>query len=66
MPDEIGGGIQKDTHKLVDIIRRDLDNVDNYGSMRPGERCGISSYLSSFMPTTTDDRDHQIGEQINL
>ena len=39
----------------VDIIRRDLDNIDNYVSMRPDESCGISSYLSSFMPTTTDD-----------
>ena len=37
----------------VDIIRRDLDNVDNCVSMRPDEPCGISSYLSAFMPTTT-------------
>ena len=39
----------------VDIIRRDLDNVDNCVFMRPDESCGISSYLSSFMPTTTDE-----------
>ena len=39
----------------VDIIRRDLDNIDNCVSMRPDESCGISSYLSSFMPTTTDE-----------
>ena len=30
----------------VDIIRRDLDNIDNCVSMRPDESCGISSYLS--------------------
>ena len=39
----------------VDIIRRDLDNVGNCVAMRPDEPCGISSYLSSFMPTTTDE-----------
>ena len=37
----------------VDIIRRDLDNVGNCVAMRPDEPCGISSHLSSFMPTTT-------------
>ena len=39
----------------VDIIRRDLDNVDNCVFMRPDKPCGISSYLSYFMPTTTDE-----------
>ena len=39
----------------VDIIRRDLDNVDNCVFMRPDEPCDISSYLSSFMPTTTNE-----------
>ena len=39
----------------VDIIRRDIDNIGNCVAVRPDEPCGISSYLSSFMPTTTDE-----------
>ena len=39
----------------VDIIRRAFDNVGNCVAMRPDELCGISSYLSSFMSTTTDE-----------
>ena len=39
----------------VDIVRRNLDNVVHRVSICPDEPCGISSYLSSFMPTTTDD-----------
>ena len=39
----------------VDVIRLDLDNADNRISMRPDEPCGISSYLSAFTPTTTNE-----------
>ena len=47
----------------VDIIRRDLDNIDNCVSMRPDEPFGISSYL---VHAHNNRRDHQIGQQISL